>query len=131
MRLRDQLKFEFFFPERDAYRRQICSWYEAGLAGCDAVGVIPVAPGCESSRHLLQIHVSNRDELLLALNESGIYPGVHYRDNRDYRMFREQREDSCPNATRMSKRIISLPLHLRLTKADVDSVVAAVRTYAK
>ena len=74
--------------------------------------------------------MSNRDETMLALNESGIYPGVHYLDNRAYPMFRDD-ADTCPNATRMSNRIMSLPLHLRLTKADVDMVVEAVRRYAK
>jgi dTDP-4-amino-4,6-dideoxygalactose transaminase len=29
----------------------------------------------------------------------------------------------CPRAERMSERIISLPLHLRLTDGDVDKVI--------
>jgi dTDP-4-amino-4,6-dideoxygalactose transaminase len=119
------------YLDRDnAYRRQICQWYEAGFEGANNVGILATAKGCESSRHLFQVHISNRDEAMLALNESAIYPGVHYRDNRAYDMFREE-VDTCPNATRMSDRIISLPLHLRLAKADVDEVVAAVRRYAR
>jgi len=119
------------YLDRDnAYRRQVCQWYETGFRGADNVGIVPMAEGCESSRHLFQVHLSNRDETMLALNENGIYPGVHYRDNRAYPMFRED-SDTCPNATRMSERIMSLPLHLRLTKADVDVVVEAVRQYAK
>jgi len=119
------------YLDRDnAYRRQICNWYEAGFAQAPQVGVVRMAEGCESARHLFQIYVSNRDELMLALNESGIYPGVHYRDNRAYSMF-QQDSDTCPNATRMSNQIISLPLHMRLTKADVDTVISAVRRYAR
>jgi dTDP-4-amino-4,6-dideoxygalactose transaminase len=118
------------YVDRDnAFRRQICRWYEAGFADAPKVGVVPTAPGCESSHHLFQIHVDNRDELMLALNESGIYPGVHYRDNRAYSIFHQETDD-CPNATRISNRIISLPLHMRLTKADVDEVVSAVCRYA-
>ena len=117
-----------YLEQDNAYRRQICHWYEAGFEGANNLGIIRVAEGCESSRHLFQIHVSNRDEAMLALNEEGIYPGVHYRDNRAYEMFREDR-DTCPNATRMSDRIISLPLHLRLTKGDVNKIVEAVRRH--
>ena len=66
---------------------------------------------------------------MLALNECGIFPGVHYRDNREYWMYRQE-HDTCPNTTRMSERLISLPLHLRLTRADVDTIVDRVHTYA-
>jgi len=86
--------------------------------------------GCESSRHLYQIQVNNRDELLLALNESEIYPGVHYVDNTEYDMFKYA-AGSCPRASKVSNRIISLPMHLRLNKKDVDLVANTVIKYAK
>jgi dTDP-4-amino-4,6-dideoxygalactose transaminase len=117
--------------ERDnAYRRQICAWYDEGFAGNAAIGRVPMAPGCEPSRHLYQIHVDHRDELMLALNASDIFPGVHYRDNRAYSMYAREIDD-CPNATRMSERIISLPLHMRMTEEDVAKVVAAVNQHAR
>ena len=119
------------YLDRDnAYRRQVAAWYDKGFADSQ-IGVVPTAPDCELSRHLFQIHVGNRDELMLALNDfAEIFPGVHYRDNREYRMFRQD-SDTCPNATRMNQRIISLPLHLRLTRADVDTVIDRVRRYAR
>jgi dTDP-4-amino-4,6-dideoxygalactose transaminase len=119
-----------YLDRENAYRRQVCAWYDAGLAGNAKVGRIPVSPGCESSRHLYQIHVDNRDEMMLALNETEIFPGVHYRDNRAYGMYAEP-EDTCPNSTRMSNRILSLPLHMRLTRDDVEKVVEAVNRYAR
>ena len=114
---------------RHAYRRQISDWYDAGFGESNRIGIVRMAPGCESSRHLYQVHLENRDEMMVALNGCGIYPGVHYRDNRDYRMFRQER-DTCPNATRMSQRIMSLPLHMRLTRRDVDAVIDRVQAYA-
>jgi dTDP-4-amino-4,6-dideoxygalactose transaminase len=118
------------YLDRDtSYRRQVSEWYDAGLGESNRIGIIPTAPDCESSRHLYQIHLENRDEMILALNGCGIYPGVHYRDNRDYRIFR-QALDTCPNATRMSQRIMSLPLHMRLTRKDVDAVVERIQAYA-
>lgn len=117
--------------DRDnAYRRQITAWYDQGFKDAAKIKVVQTAPGCESSRHLYQIDVDNRDELMLALNEAEIFPGVHYRDNREYRMFAREVDD-CPNSTRMSERILSLPMHMRLTFQDVQQVIKHVIAYAK
>jgi dTDP-4-amino-4,6-dideoxygalactose transaminase len=89
-----------------------------------------VAPGCESSTHLLQIRVANRDELMVKLNEHEIYPGVHYRDNTEYRMYAHGK-GSCPRAELASNEIISLPLHLGLEKGDVDKVAQIALEFAQ
>src|SRR4030042_5189186 len=107
-----QLKY---LDQDNVYRRQLCDWYIAKLENRKELKMIPVAPGCEPSRHLFQVLVDNRDELILALNEQGIGLGVHYRDNTEYKMYRYAR-GSCPHAHGVSNRILSLPLHLRLTK---------------
>jgi len=115
----------------NAYRRQVAKWYNENLKGFEEkIKPIPVAQGCESSRHLYIIEVNNRDELLLALNESGIYPGVHYRDNTEYKMY-SYAKGSCPNAHILHDRIISLPLHLGLSKRDIDFICEKVIKYAK
>lgn len=119
------------YLDRDnAYRRQLASWYRQNLSGHDAIGIVPVAPGCESSHHLLQLRVKDRDALMLALNEHEVYPGVHYRDNTEYRMYAHG-HGTCPNAAKASQEIISLPMHMNLTKADVDLVSELVVKYAK
>ena len=64
-----------------------------------------------------------------SLNQDNIFPGVHYRDNTLYRMF-AYGDGTCPRARLASDEIISLPLHLRLTDADVDRVIAAVVQHA-
>ncbi|TRC97520.1 DegT/DnrJ/EryC1/StrS family aminotransferase [Mesorhizobium sp. WSM4303] len=114
----------------NAFRRQLAFWYRQHLEGHNHVNVVPTVQGCESAQHLLQIRVQNRDNLMLALNEHGVYPGVHYRDNTDYRMY-AYAAGTCPNAAAASKEIISLPLHLRMTKADVDLVSELVLKYAQ
>jgi len=107
-------------------RRQLARRYDERLAAGSgnsnsSVLPIPVADGCESSRHLYMIETDNRDELLDVLNGSGVYPGVHYRDNTEYAMY-AYADGTCPEARRMSGRIMSLPLHLKLTEADVDAI---------
>jgi dTDP-4-amino-4,6-dideoxygalactose transaminase len=118
------------YLERDnAYRRQIASWYNDAFQNSKNVQTVPVPENCESSRHLYQIEVSNRDELLLALNRVGVYPGVHYRINTRYDMYKKAK-GKCPEAERMSKRILSLPIHLGLSYKDVAYVIENVLKYS-
>lgn len=119
------------YLDRDnSYRRQLATWYREQMCGEDNIQIVPIAPGCESSTHLLQIRVQNRNALMLALNEHQIYPGVHYRDNTEYKMY-SYAQGTCPNAEKASKEIISMPLHMGLTKADVEMVSELVIRYAK
>lgn len=119
-----------YLDQDNAYRRQLAYWYRSNFAQHNHIHVVPLAPNCESSTHLLQLRVQNRDSLMLALNEHQIYPGVHYRDNTEYRMY-SYAKGSCPNAAQASQEIISLPMHMGLTKADVDTVSQLVIRYAK
>jgi dTDP-4-amino-4,6-dideoxygalactose transaminase len=105
----------------NAYRRQLCEWYTARLQTRADVHIIPTAPDCESSRHLYQVLVPNRDGVVLALADNSIYPGVHYRDNTDYEMYRHG-QGTCPVAARASSHLLSLPLHLGLQRSDVDRI---------
>jgi dTDP-4-amino-4,6-dideoxygalactose transaminase len=106
-------------------RRKMSETYDLGLRENGRLAKVPVPDGCLSSRHLYQVLVRDRDELVAQLNAEGINPSVHYRDNRQYRMY-QQGFDTCPNATRKSAELLSLPLHLRLTEEDVLRVVEAM-----
>jgi dTDP-4-amino-4,6-dideoxygalactose transaminase len=113
-----QLKY---LDHDNSYRRQMANWYREGLAGQQGIHIVEVAPGCESSTHLLQIRVKNRDGLLAVLNENEVYPGVHYRDNTEYGLYAFG-AGTCPNSKAASAEIMSLPMHMGLTKADIDTV---------
>jgi len=119
------------YLDRDnAYRRTLAGWYRECLSGVNAVRFVPTAPDCESSQHLIQIRVTNRDELLLALNGHDVFPGVHYRDNTEYRVYADSK-GTCPLAALASAEIVSLPLHLGLSRIDVERVSELVRRYAR
>ncbi|MBD2864799.1 DegT/DnrJ/EryC1/StrS family aminotransferase [Paenibacillus oceani] len=114
----------------NAYRRQLASWYDKNFENhFSKIRPISVAETCESSRHLYVIQVDNRDELLLALNESEVYPGVHYRDNTEYSMY-SHAKGTCPNSHYLSERILSLPMHLRLSKNEIDHISKLIIKYA-
>ncbi len=114
----------------NSYRRQLAAWYRAKLAGHASVRVVEVAPGCESATHLFQVRVNHRDAVMLALNEHQVYPGVHYRDNTEYGMY-SYAAGSCPNAAHASGEVISLPLHMNLSRNDVNMVSDLLLHYAK
>ena len=118
------------YLDRDsAYRRQLAEWYTQGFAPYqDKIKLVEIDASCESSRHLFQIIVDNRDEMMLALNQQEIYPGVHYVDNTEYRMYRYA-DGTCPRARYVSDHVISLPMHMKVTYEDVQTIVKAVISF--
>ncbi|HAN10433.1 MAG TPA: aminotransferase DegT [Clostridiales bacterium] len=120
-----------YLDHDNAYRRQIATWYNDNFKEyADKIKTIPIPDNCESSQHLYIIEVNNRDELLEKLNENEIYPGVHYKNNIEYSLY-DYAKGTCPNTDRISHRILSLPIHMRLTKATVDHVTETVIRFAK
>lgn len=111
------------YLDRDnAYRRQICTWYKERFEEySDKIKLVRIEDGCQSSCHLFQICVDNRDELMVKLNSVGIFPGVHYAINTNYRMY-DYAKDTCPYAEYVSEHTISLPLNLYLTYDDVQRI---------
>jgi dTDP-4-amino-4,6-dideoxygalactose transaminase len=113
-----------YLDNDNSYRRQLASWYRAELSNIEGLEIVPIAPGCESSTHLLQIRVKNRDELLVKLNENDVYPGVHYTDNSEYKMY--EHCGRCERALKASDEIISLPMHMGVSKIDVENICKLV-----
>ena len=112
------------------YRNKLANMYDEVLEDYSFIQTVPMSQYCEkSSRHLYQVQLrtpsrllkfpsEKRDAVINLLYENGIYPGVHYIDNTTYPMYKYA-HGTCPNASRISNEIISLPLHLNLKKYDV------------
>lgn len=115
------------FLDRDnAYRRQIAAWYRTQLHGHeDYIRTIPIADGCESSTHLFQVLVNNRDEVMTRLNSHNIFPGVHYANNQNYSMYKDK-QGKCPYAEYVSEHVISLPMHIELSYDDVRYITKSL-----
>jgi dTDP-4-amino-4,6-dideoxygalactose transaminase len=122
-----QLKY---LDQDNDYRRQLASWYKQDLSGAANVRVVTHSPRCESSRHLFQVRLANRDEVLMALNDAQVFPGVHYRDNTAYPMYADGR-GTCPNAARASDEILSLPMHMTVTRAEITHIAGVIRGKAR
>lgn len=109
----------------NAERRRISALYDELLADAPGIERVPIALGCEPSRHLYQVRVADRDRVMAALNERAIYPGVHYRANDEYSIFARYRSP-IPRTAAASAEIISLPLHLSLSDDDVRYVAESL-----
>jgi len=114
-----------YLDEDNAVRRRLSAVYDAELAGQADVLPVPMAPECLPARHLYQVLVEARDEVMATLNEQEIFPGVHYRDNTEYPMY-SHGYGTCPHAQQAGHRVISLPLHLVLDDDDVRRVARAL-----
>lgn len=106
-------------------RREICEIYENSFR-TEGIPTIKTSPFTfKSSRHLYQINVPHRNEIMNYLNTQDIYPGVHYRDNTKYGVYKNQ-INNCPNSNKLSEQTISLPLHINLTNSEVERVIEKV-----
>ncbi len=116
-----------YLDEDNNYRNQLASIYDDLLKDTPEVEVVKVAENCQSSRHLYQVFVKKRDEIIQHFYDNDIFPGVHYIDNTEYSMY-AYGSGTCPNAARRSNEIISLPLHLKLKKEDCILIVGVLKS---
>ena len=120
-----QLKY---IDEDNKFRRYLVDNYIKNLKEIDNIKIIHHNPQCESSRHLFQIRVPDREDLLQFLYKNEIYPGVHYKSNKEYSMYKECR-GSVPNAQKLQHEILSLPLHLDMGVEDINIITNLIKKY--
>ena len=114
-----------YLDDDNRRRREISELYTKGFSKIPEIKIVPHNPDCISSRHLFQIRVSSRDSIIEFLSSKNIYPGVHYKDNSQYKIYSDF-DGECPNSRLASAEIISLPLHLMLKNSDIEHVISIV-----
>ncbi len=119
-----QLKY---IDEDNKVRRQMAARYDELLE--DVRRPVDVYnEGIVSANHLYQIIIDDRDEVLLKMNEQGVYPGVHYVDNTQYPMYRDcEQQNDCQLSKLYATKLMTLPMHLNLSSGDVDRVAATLK----
>ncbi|MFI5661899.1 DegT/DnrJ/EryC1/StrS family aminotransferase [Streptomyces sp. NPDC051684] len=84
----------------------------------------------DSAYHLLVVLLPPgvpREEVRAALSAAGVQTSVHYRPTHLFSYYRDHYPAGpLPVSEAMADRLLSLPLHARLTESDVDHVVAAL-----
>lgn len=117
-----------YLDQDNSYRHELVKLYNELLKDIKEISVIPSSDYTStSSKHLHQIvlHKNDRDELLDFLYKNSIYPGVHYVNNLNYPMY----SGNCPKAADMSSKLLTLPLHIHLTKEDIVYIVNKIKEY--
>lgn len=129
----EQLKKVDRFWER---RRQIWSMYQDALANLPLGLPAADEPGTKHAYHLYTIQVEKdrcgvaRDAFLDRMTAEGIGVGVHYLSLTEHPFYQKTlgwKPDDTPNATRIGRSTVSLPISPKLTDEDVADVIAAIR----
>jgi dTDP-4-amino-4,6-dideoxygalactose transaminase len=116
-------------------RAELWERYDTLLSGLPLETPPPPEPDTRHARHLYQVLLApeaplTRDVLVEALIARGIGTGVHYRGVHLHPYYRDRyylAPESLPVATSISERTLSLPLSPKVTGADQDDVVLALR----
>ena len=127
-----QLKRAHAFHAR---RSQIAQAYHAGFADLPVVTPPDAPAGDLHAWHLYVLRLDdaaplNRDALIEHLFAAGIGCSVHYIPLHLQPYWRDRyalRPEMFPHSQRAFERMLSLPIHTRMTDADVQRVIAAVR----
>ncbi len=120
-----QLKY---LDEENARRREIVKRYNAAFESIPEITIIKAPYHEECSYHIYELAVPDRDAFMEHLASREIYCGVHYRDNTEYGMYRYAM-GTCPKAHKLSQHLVTLPLHMWMSDADVQAVIDGVRSY--
>lgn len=116
--------------ENNAKRRELFQQYFEGLSLIPEIKVIRGLPFAESVHHLLVIRCPEREKLKHHLLSLGIETGVHYPIslNQQPGLCHLSRK-SLPNADRLAREVLSLPLFPEMTDSQVEYVVNGVKEF--
>lgn len=125
----EQLKH---LPEWNRRRREIARRYTEELSAIPEVRTPTVAPDVEHVFHLYVIQVPDREALREDLSEREVGTGIHYPTPAHRHAAIEEEVgivEALPVTDALCERIVSLPMHPRLTDDDVDRVCEAIATH--
>ena len=112
-------------------RREIASRYDAAF-GALPLTLLSAREGSVPARHLYPVRLAGRDALREHLAAQGIETGIHYpvplHLHPAYAFLGHRRGD-FPVSEAAGDTILSLPIHPALSDAQVDAVVAGVRSF--
>jgi dTDP-4-amino-4,6-dideoxygalactose transaminase len=121
--------------EMHGRRREIAGKYSEGLASLESIERPIEQSGTTHAWHIyaIRLHLDRltigRDQFISELAKRRIGTSVHFIPVHTLTYYRERygyKPDDFPVASREFERLISLPIHPRMTDRDVDDVIAAV-----
>ncbi len=125
------------FEHTTSSRERNAAVLNEGLSGIDGLVIPTVMPGRRHVFHQYTVRVTSdaridRDALIDHLGAAGIGCGIYYpRTVIDYDCYRNDPRvlaADIPEAERAAREVLSLPVHPYLSDADLERIVAAVRS---
>jgi dTDP-4-amino-4,6-dideoxygalactose transaminase len=123
--------------DRNLQRREkIWQKYNESFAALNITLPSPPAPKIRHAYHLYTILIDkdkvgiSRDEFLSAMHRENIGTGVHYLSIPEHPFYQTTfgwKPEDYPNAMKIGRETVSLPLSAKLADSDVDSVILAVK----
>ena len=116
-------------------REQIWKRYMEALSNLPITLPAPIEPGTRHAFHLFTIRINpeacgiERDAMLMALHGRNIGTGVHYLAIPEHPFYQQRfgwKLEDTPNAVRIGRETLSLPLSPKMTDHDVEDVIEAV-----
>lgn len=122
----------------DNWRRRAAIWAQYMEAFADLPVDLPAIPEADTRHafHLFTLQVDaarcgvERDAFLDGMNGLRIGTGVHYLSLPEHPYYQDRfgwRPEQFPNAARLGRTTVSLPLSPKLDSADIERVIAATR----
>jgi perosamine synthetase len=116
-------------------RTEQAATYNREFAGRDDVELPPDRPGCRHAWHLYILRLNldrlriGRDEFVRCLRQKGVCTSIHFIPIPLHSFFARSPVAgySCPRATELYPRIVSLPLYPGLTDEQLHYVAQSVR----
>lgn len=114
--------------EWDERRKQIAERYNTAFQN------ILETPFCEDIDshvyHLYVVKTPERERLIKHLEAQGVSTMIHYPFLlHEQKLFRNAAQKSLPNAEKIAKEIVSLPLNPHLTDEEIEGVIEAIRSF--
>jgi dTDP-4-amino-4,6-dideoxygalactose transaminase len=119
-------------PGWNTRRRANAHALSAALADLPWLAVPKERAGCEHVFHQYVITVQDRERLQAHLQAAGVGTAVHYPctiADQPYYQSLGFSSDDLPVSQQLAGTVLSLPVHPALTDADIQTIIAAVRSF--
>lgn len=113
--------------EEISARQRLAEGYASDLASLD-ITLPTVLPGNTSAWAQYTVEVENRADLQAKLKACGIPTAVHYPLPLNRQPAVADETANLPCGDRAAERVLSLPMHPYMSKADQDAIIATFRT---
>lgn len=114
-----------------ANRQQYCRYYDRGLGDLPQVRLfdtdwVDVAP------YIYVIRLQNAEQragMILHLKALGVSTGIHFLGAHEFSFYSDSRRGDLSVTQAATQQVLTLPLHSYMEEADLDRVIAGIRSF--